>query len=498
MADKQVGGMQEVFLQVKWKSMSGFERTVKVIEKLGGRVLHAYPFSVMVASVPSDTLKKLVGKGGILSVHTEAFSAKQVNAAEGKLKFAFTAWNDHFNLNRRMRLMSAPEVGIKWDETNRLIPDPPKEMQEELRRREITFGMGFAAALAEGAPNFSIPVMVGRIAVGLIYVDSTVAQYAISDQEKGKILSETIEGLNMLSGFEPRANIGWYYDIRRPKISLPASQFTGNASFDWEDKWRNAAMQALGFTPDINGMNAYINQIQASCNAKWAYAIFVSKYPSGWFAYEWSNHIYMHTGVDGWGIDNFNLVVAHESCHIFGVNDEYSSSACNCTQRGGRYQVVNGNCESCAAHFIPCLMAHNTAAVCDFTRGQLGWNELAVMSEGATTLKGTWTFDFEKGIQGPPTGTDIWWEQVNNTIRFLVPQNGAMLANLGKSDFDSVSYQTLQTQSYTTIPINGSNNASNTLTAGTVVAVKTNTGRYAKMKVETYGYNLVIRWVCYK
>jgi len=143
-------------------------------------------------------------------------------------------------------------------------------------------------------------------------------------------------------------------------------------------------------------------------------------------------------------------------------------------------------------------MAHNTAAVCDFTRGQLGWNELAVMSKGTTSLKGTWTFDFETGIQGPPTGADVWWEQVNATVRFLVPLSGAMLANMGKPDFDSVSYQALQTQPYTTIPINGSNNVSNALTPGTVIAIRTNTGRYAKMKVETYGYNLGIRWVCYK
>jgi hypothetical protein len=497
MTDSQVGGLQDVLLQVKWKSINGFERAVKTVEKLGGRVLHAYPPSVMVASVPSANIGKLAGKGGILVARTDAFSADQMEKADRKIGFAFTAWNDHFDIDRRMHMMAAPEVGIKWDETQRLIPDPPEEMLVELRRRERNAGMGFAA-MAEGAPNLTIPVMVGRIAIGLIYVDSTVPQYAISDQEKSKILSETIEGLNMLSNFEPRANIQWFYDIRRPKISLPASQFTGNPTFDWEDKWRNAAMQALGYSADINGMNAYINNIRVNNNARWAYAIFVTKYPSGWFAYEWSNHIYMHTGVDGWGIDNFNLVVAHESCHIFGVNDEYSSSGCTCTQLGGRYQVVNGNCETCAVHFIPCLMAHNTAAVCDFTRGQLGWNELAVMSEGSTILKGTWTFDFETGVQGPPSGADIWWEQVNNTVRFLVPRSGAMLANMGKPNFDAVSYQALQTQPYTSIPINGSNNASNALTPGTVIAIKTSTGRFAKMKVETYGYNLGIRWVCYK
>jgi hypothetical protein len=344
----------------------------------------------------------------------------------------------------------------------------------------------------------NIPVLVGRIAVGLVYVDSTVAQYKITDQEKGKVLSETIEGLNMLSGFEPRANIQWFYDLKRLKISMTANQFTATNKNQWEDMWRNAAMGAMGYSADFNGMNDYINKIKANNNADWAYAIFVTKYPSFWFAYYWGNHIVMDFGVDGWGIDNFSRVVAHETGHAFGCPDEYSSSGCNCTQLAGRYQIPNGNCETCASPFVPCLMCANTPAVCDYTRGHLGWNELAVMSKGTTALKGTWTFDFETGVQGPPTGADVWWEQVDNTIRFLVPQSGAMLAHMGKPNFEAVSLQTLQSQPYTANPINGSDNASNQLTPGTVIAVKTNTGRYSKVKIDSYGYDLGITWVTYK
>jgi hypothetical protein len=86
---------------------------------------------------------------------------------------------------------------------------------------------------------------------------------------------------------------------------------------------------------------------------------------------------------------------------------------------------------------------------------------------------------------------------VNSVTRYLVPQGGAMLAHLGKPNFDAVSSQTLATAPYTATPINGSNNSSNKLTANSVIAVRTNAGRYAKIKVESYGYNLGIRWVTY-
>jgi hypothetical protein len=495
---RQVGGLQEVFLETKWKSVNGLETAVRAVEKAGGRVSHAYPPAVLAAVVPADKVQSLVGRGGIVRATGDSIPEPTVKAAEHRLGFAMGLWNEHLSAERRLRMMAAPELGRAWDSAVRLPPDPPPEVLEQLRTREAELIPGGRAAMLAGAPNMTIPVLVGRIAVGLIYVDSTVAEFAITDNEKFKVTSETTEGLNMLAGFAPQANIQWFYDIRRPKISLAANQFTAANKNSWEDLWRNAAMAALGFAASTAGMATYINQIKTNNNAAWGYAIFVTKYPKFWFGYEWGNHVVMDFGVDGWGIDNFSRVVAHETGHVFGCPDEYGSSGCNCTQLGGRYQVPNGNCETCATSFVPCLMAHNTEAVCDYTRGHLGWNELAIQSRGTTTLKGTWTFDFDTGVQGPPTGADIWWEQVDNTIRFLVPQSGAMLAHMGKPNFDAVSLPTLKGLPYTVTPINGSNNAANQLTPGTVIGIKCASGRFAKMRIDSYGYNLGITWLTYK
>jgi hypothetical protein len=97
-------------------------------------------------------------------------------------------------------------------------------------------------------------------------------------------------------------------------------------------------------------------------------------------------------------------------------------------------------------------------------------------------VRGTWTFDFDTGVEGA-SGSDVWWNQLSSTNRQLQPYtSGAMLFNMGAANYDAVTKAQLQGLAYSTTPINGSDSG-NQMPPGTVIAIKTNTGRYAKMKV---------------
>jgi len=123
----------------------------------------------------------------------------------------------------------------------------------------------------------------------------------------------------------------------------------------------------------------------------------------------------------------------------------------------------------------------------------------SVVSSGIAILKGTFIFDLETGTQGGvgPAG-DIFWQQQTAVKRQMTPRNAATITNLGIVNFNSITANTLQMLSYGTTPIPGNNDASNKLVPGTVFAVRTSLGNYAKVKVISYGYNLTIQWVTYR
>lgn len=123
----------------------------------------------------------------------------------------------------------------------------------------------------------------------------------------------------------------------------------------------------------------------------------------------------------------------------------------------------------------------------------------SVYSQGQFQVSGTWGCDLDLGKQTYVSDqtTDFKWEIVTSVERYISPRNGAKFYVIGKVDFNSIKYSHLKSYSYSSDKINGSNNASNQIPEGTVVAAITNEGRYCKFRIDQYGYNLTITFLTY-
>ena len=127
----------------------------------------------------------------------------------------------------------------------------------------------------------------------------------------------------------------------------------------------------------------------------------------------------------------------------------------------------------------------------DFVRGI----NAVLLNNASRTLQGTWLMNLDTGVMAA-AGGDVWWEQIDNVQRRMVPRNGARIAYVGvmtTAQFAALSAAQLQSLDYGSTPIVGDNNASNKLVPGAVFAVRTDAGNYAKVRVVSYGYNLSLR-----
>jgi hypothetical protein len=122
----------------------------------------------------------------------------------------------------------------------------------------------------------------------------------------------------------------------------------------------------------------------------------------------------------------------------------------------------------------------------------------AVYSKGRLIVRGTWAYDLDSGIQSTGAGADFRWDLETVTKRYLVPLNGAGFMVVGIRDFESVTGRDLEKFHYSSQKIDGSNLAYNQMPQGTVIAYKTNEGRFGKFIVDDYGDNLTISWITYQ
>ncbi|HTF04659.1 MAG TPA: hypothetical protein VK826_11575, partial [Bacteroidia bacterium] len=186
----------------------------------------------------------------------------------------------------------------------------------------------------------------------------------------------------------------------------PSQPCTYEKYRDCEDVWLIPVLQKLGVY-NIEEYNRRIIKDQPGEHIKYAYTIFFTKYPGPYHAYAKVNE---HEGgvimlcQYYTALDSMAKTLAHETCHVFGAEDEYSQDGyknCTCNPTG-YYNVPNYNCVNCRNQdWSPhqCMMEETAVPVlCSWSRGQIGWNYVQFSNAlGSQQSYGpeTRTFSFE-------------------------------------------------------------------------------------------------------
>jgi hypothetical protein len=127
-----------------------------------------------------------------------------------------------------------------------------------------------------------------------------------------------------------------------------------------QPKWIADVLTAMGWaaTPAnyMNVARSFVDSRRETLNKDWGFLIFVvdsladadGQFSNGKFAYAYLNGPFMVMSYKngGWGINQMNLVTAHETGHIFGAYDEYQASGCLPSSTWGYLGEPNTSCNN--------------------------------------------------------------------------------------------------------------------------------------------------------
>jgi len=384
------------------ESVAAAHTAIREIERLGGHIVHIYPPRVLIGDVPAEAAPQVRALANVGRVYRSRVDLTEVESFGPAVVQAVKGWNRGFAASFRALKSGRSSEGRSWGAPGYAAEGP---VQPPTRRREGSDVSGRPA----GPGTDTSAYLIGKVAASILLVEGTAARYAFSPMERDTVVAEIQDGLGWLASCEPRARVSWFYEVNQISLDLDPAHLPDFS----EDTWRDAAMAKLGYPASWEGLELFVRDRRAALGTDWALAIFVTRFPLWHFAYAFKPRVVVNYDLDGWGVDNLDRIVAHETAHIFGAADEYAESKCDCQERWGYLQVENGNCELGAERHEPCIMSHNAWAMCEFTRAHLGWRD----------SNGDGVFD---PLDPPPTvAPRPWWAQlIERLLRLLGRRQG--------------------------------------------------------------------------
>lgn len=222
---------------------------------------------------------------------------------------------------------------------------------------------------------------IGSVAVGVIFLESNGAIDPNTEDWTSDEVTQVMNGiqhaLDWWSQQNPSASVS--FTVADTRYGVPTSYEPISRSSQDDKLWINQAMAYIGYPGTVDNYKLqvydYLNNLRTTAHTSWAYAIFAvdssndadGKFTDGLSAYTIAcggPYVVVPSNSDGWGIANYDRVVAHETGHVFYATDEYNNK-----EEWSGYLNAHDNDGSGD------LMDKNEWQLSDGTKLQIGWRD---------------------------------------------------------------------------------------------------------------------------
>lgn len=359
------------------------QEAIALVASKGGHVFHVFPPHILIGMVPPPADAALLGYASIKEIHRTTLDPAHFSDLGTSAQMGVEAWNtivdpsNHKSSSQPLSYLSQPPDGPSF-----MLPNSLDTSQ----------------------------YLIGKVAVGIILPESAGDTENWTTAEREQVTSEIISGTQWWAAREPRANLTFFYDVHfGVTTSYEPISMTGHQPPEGEEHlWISQVMTAMGYPAEHNDSLRdylyqaidYVKAIRTNFQSDWAFAIFVvdsSNDADGLF----SNNVAAYAKIGGpfivmtydnskesYGIENMDMVTAHEMGHIFWAQDQYIDDArrigysdSDCSKRSGFLNVPNENQDlkegSCASDEYSIMrseiLAYGNAQIDYYARGQVGW-----------------------------------------------------------------------------------------------------------------------------
>jgi hypothetical protein len=359
------------------------------VVSLGGRIELLGSTHVMTGWLPPGLSARLIGNYGIEMVVESSLDPEGIPYQDQQTRALVSFFNDDKSGRVKNKMAFVPEIS----------GDPL--IHDVFQRPALDYGnylKNVQRAEAVPSPGNS-DSMTGTVAVYFFFIESDGSidpdTYTWSETDQQATIKKALAALSWWSNQASRNGVSLtfapFYHLSNSPVCRQGYEPILHSIAD-DHLWIDRIMENAGFSSGntFDRVVAFNTWLRQSAAADWAFSVFIAYNPSPaatrfaggqYFTYSFYGGPYVQTLFipDGWGQENFDRVLAHETGHIFWGCDEYYQAGyggcmtCGPCVEGPRPGANNENCEYCNPNAIPCMMRDCSFALCPFTRQQIGW-----------------------------------------------------------------------------------------------------------------------------